>query len=94
MNLATVGRILKTLELVSQMPKGEVMLRPSDISFWSCTSHSTTYRYLSKLSEEGYVKGIAKGYRKGIVCEYRITERGKAYLDGMQYLPGFQKEIA
>lgn len=86
MNLATVNRILQSLNLISQMPKGEVMVRPKDISFWSCTSHSTTYRYLSKLSELGYVKGLAKGYRKGIVLEYKITEAGKAYLSGLQYL--------
>lgn len=91
MNLATTGRILKSLDLISQMPKGEVMVRPKDISFWSCTSHSTTYRYLAKLSDLGYVKGIAKGYRKGIVLEYRITEKGKAYLDGLKYLTTFKE---
>lgn len=80
MDAAKAGRLLKVCSLVAQMPSGGGWVKPSEIIQWSSVPHATAYRYLSKLQEQGYLKGKAEGYRNGIIKHYRITDAGIEYL--------------
>lgn len=80
MDMAKAGKIVKVCALIAQMPSGGGWAKSSEIVLWSSVAHATTYRYLSKLTKEGYLEVSKRGYRNGYVNHYKITPQGLDYL--------------
>jgi DNA-binding PadR family transcriptional regulator len=80
MDMAKARRIIKVCGLIAQMPSGGGWTKSSEIVLWSSVSHATTYRYLPKLTSEGYLDVSKRSYRNGYVNHYKITPQGLDYL--------------
>jgi DNA-binding IclR family transcriptional regulator len=80
MNIEKVRLLLKTLQTAAMFPRGEGLMTPTEIIKKSGVSHATTYRYLSKMLDMGYVKVKPYQCRKLTCYKYRISEEGLEYM--------------
>jgi len=85
--LVTMRQILKALYCFREMPAGQGWVSPATIRDYSGVSHSTTYRYLSKMKELGLIERawqVASG-RDTMSAQFKITKAGIEYLEGNMF---------
>lgn len=80
MDTSKVRVLLEVCSLVAKMPSGGGWTKASEMILWSSVAHATTYRYLPKLTNLGYLEVSRRGYRNGFINHYKITDLGERYL--------------
>lgn len=80
-------RILRVLQLFAQMPSGGGVAKQPEIIHYSGLPASTTYRYLSKMKELGFIERAwqSKSGRDTMSAQFKITSSGIEYLEGTMF---------
>ena len=77
MDMKKAVLILKTANLLGDMPAGEGFFTAAQAAYWTGISKSTIYRILPQLEQIGLLESEPFECRKINCKRYRITENGR-----------------
>lgn len=80
-------RILRVMQLFASMPSGGGGAKQPEIIHYSGLPVSTTYRYLSKMKDLGFIEMISQSTtgRATMSAQFKITKSGLEYLEGTMF---------
>lgn len=81
MKKARMENILRTFTILDALRKEEGRYRLGEISEWSWTSRTTTYRYLKAMSKMKLIIAVDGSYGGKPCAFYSVTKLGRDFLE-------------